>query len=96
MYRKWQRWNKAGLRVVIEGRIQTVTSVTEVLFNICKVEEAHGAGRRGLHDFEEQKQLDMKWVKDEERVIASRTVHLMGNWNDVNFGTSARARKVGL
>jgi hypothetical protein len=37
-------WNEAGLGAVIEGRIQTVASVTEVLFDICKVEEGHVAG----------------------------------------------------
>jgi hypothetical protein len=37
-------WNEAGQGAVIEGRIQTAASVTEVLFDICKVEEDHVAG----------------------------------------------------
>ncbi|GAU22680.1 hypothetical protein TSUD_235020 [Trifolium subterraneum] len=37
----WKIWNEAVLGAVIDGRMQTVTSLTEVLFDICKMEEAH-------------------------------------------------------
>ncbi|CAJ2646686.1 unnamed protein product [Trifolium pratense] len=81
-------WNETGLGAVIEGRIQTVTRVAEVLFDICKVEEAHGAGLVAVVAFMIWKNRN-KWiwngVKDQERVMASRVVHLIGDWNAVNL-----------
>ncbi|GAU22679.1 hypothetical protein TSUD_235010 [Trifolium subterraneum] len=62
----WKIWNEAVLGAVIDGRMQTVTSLTEVLFDICKMEEAHVAGAScccGFRDLEEQKQLDMECRK---------------------------------
>ncbi|MCH96078.1 replication protein A 70 kDa dna-binding subunit [Trifolium medium] len=37
-------WQEVGMGDVIERRIQTVTSVSTVMFDICKTEETHVAG----------------------------------------------------